>query len=135
MLSTLRERLSGDDTDIQSVDALATLTQDDIHDVLSNSRRRHIINYLTQPTDGTATIGELTAYIACEEHDCTPEDLTSQQRKAVYVGLYQCHLPTLDQLDIVDFARNDVHPTPRTQALEDIRTATRTRIPTGGESA
>jgi len=29
--------------------------------------------------------------------------ITSDERKRVYVGLYQCHLPKMDGMDVVDF--------------------------------
>ena len=128
-LATLKARLTGQQ---DGVDALATLTEDDIHGALSNSRRRHVISYLAQGDD-PATIGELATYIACVEYDATPEALTSDQRKNVYVAIYQCHLPKLDELDIVDFGREDVHATPRTHALDDIRRETNRRL--GGETA
>lgn len=56
----------------------------------------------TESTDGEATTGELAEYIAALENDKPQSELTSQERKRVYVGIYQTHLPKMDDADVVD---------------------------------
>ena len=129
MFTTLKERLTGG-RESGGINALAALSLDDVHHILSVSRRRHIISYVAQ-TDDAATLAELATYVASEEYDCSPDDVRSQEYKRVYVALKQNHLPKLDSHDIVDFARNDVYATPRTQALDEIRRDTRSLL--GGD--
>lgn len=77
------------------------IAHDAIFDVLSSPRRRYVLYYLRRhgPTD----ILDLTAEVAAWEYGCDVDDLTSQQRKRVYVSLYQTHVPKMDGLGIVDY--------------------------------
>lgn len=40
------------------------------------------------------------------ENDTTVKRLSSDQRKRVYIGLYQCHLPKMDKLGVVEYDKN-----------------------------
>lgn len=71
-------------------------------EILKNSRRRTVLEYLRTEED-TVTIGELAEHIAAIENDTTVQQLNAQQRKRVYIGLYQCHLPKMDDANVVDF--------------------------------
>lgn len=78
------------------------LTRDLIFDILSSPRRRYVLFYLRQqgrPVD----LKELSSQVAAWENDIDPEDLTSQQRKRVYVSLYQTHIPKLADAGVVDY--------------------------------
>lgn len=79
-----------------------SLSLDLIFELLKNQRRRRAIAYLTE-TDETVSLSELAEHIAALEHDTTPAALSSTERKRVYVGLYQAHLPKLDDAGVVDF--------------------------------
>jgi hypothetical protein len=83
----------------------ATLPLDQVFGMVKNERRRRAISYLKQE-GGQTTLGELAEHIAAMENDKPVEAVTSKERKRVYVGLYQCHLPKMDDLDIVDFDQN-----------------------------
>ncbi|WP_313696264.1 DUF7344 domain-containing protein [Halorarum halobium] len=78
------------------------LPLDIIFEVLKNERRRLVLAYL-RDAEGAVTIGELAEHIAAHENDITPAELNAQQRKRVYIGLYQCHLPKMDDADAVAF--------------------------------
>ncbi|QLG64308.1 DUF7344 domain-containing protein [Halorarum salinum] len=78
------------------------LPLDVVFEVLKNERRRLVLEYLRR-TEGSVTIGELAEHIAAYENDITPAELNAQQRKRVYIGLYQCHLPKMDDADAVAF--------------------------------
>ncbi|MGM0718349.1 MAG: DUF7344 domain-containing protein [Halobacteriota archaeon] len=82
------------------------LPLDDIFDLLRNQRRRGVLRYLRDETDGTATLDELAEHIAAKENDIEISQLTSSQRKRVYIGLYQCHLPKMDELGIIAYDQN-----------------------------
>ena len=128
MFTTLRERL----TSTFNPKPLADLDQDDIYGALSNSRRRLIIDYVAQLDDADhATTRKLSAYIAAEEHDKPVDDVTSDDRKSVYIAIYQGHIPELDSLGIIAADGHEITATPATQAVNDIRRETRDRL--GGD--
>lgn len=81
------------------------LSLDVVFEILKNERRRSVLRYLQTHAD-RVVLGELAEYIAAQENGTTVESLTAQQRKRVYVGLYQCHLPKMDDADVVAFDRN-----------------------------
>jgi len=80
----------------------ATLSKDDLFELLKNPRRRAVLRFL-ESTDGNATLSELAEHIAAQENDIEVQQLNAYQRKRVYVALYQCHLPKMDDADIVDY--------------------------------
>lgn len=88
---------SADDTD--------DLSDDEIFDVLYNRRRRDVLSYLREH-DGTATASDLAEYIAAKENDTTVRQLSSSTRKRVYVGLYQNHLPMMDDVGVIEYNKN-----------------------------
>lgn len=74
-------------------------------DVLKNRRRRRVLEFLTEQ-GGHTTLGDVAEYIAAIENDKPRELLSSQERKRVYIGLYQCHLPRMDRAGVVEFDRH-----------------------------
>lgn len=76
------------------------IAADDLYQALSNSRRRHVIRAVR---DGETDIGTLAREIAAVENDVALDRVESQQRKRVYIALYQNHLDKLDAWDIVDY--------------------------------
>lgn len=87
------------------VEEPSNLPLDTVFEILKNRRRRDILQYLWQH-EGTANIGELAEHIAALENDIDVSALSSSQRKRVYIGLYQCHLPKMDDAGIVDFDKH-----------------------------
>jgi hypothetical protein len=75
---------------------------DTIFSTLKNQRRRYVLHYL-DVTDGPVALGDLAEQIAAWENDKEPRLITSSERKRVYVGLYQCHLPKLDDSGAVSY--------------------------------
>jgi hypothetical protein len=74
-------------------------------ELLKNRRRRETISYLLEH-DGTSTLSDLAEHIAALENGIEVVELSSDQRKRVYIGLYQCHLPKLDKAGVIDFDKN-----------------------------
>jgi len=95
------DETAADETD----DATAELSLDHIFEILKNERRRTVLHYLADQ-EGTVSLGELAEHVAAVENDTTVARVTSKERKCVYVGLYQCHLPKMDDMDIVSFNQN-----------------------------
>lgn len=88
-----------------TTDTKEKLPLDQVFEILKNKRRREVLHYL-EANDGNASLSELAEHIAAIENDTTVKAITSTQRKRVYVGLYQCHLPKMDGMDVVDFDKN-----------------------------
>lgn len=81
------------------------LSPDLVFDLLSSQRRRMILYYLRQ-TGQTVTVNELSRAIAAMENRVPAEELTPQQKKRVYVSLYQTHLPKLAEAGVIDYDRD-----------------------------
>ncbi|MFB6075094.1 MAG: hypothetical protein ABEJ89_08785 [Haloarculaceae archaeon] len=94
-----------DDAEEEPTEERRDLALDHVFELLKNSRRREVLTYLNDVDDEVA-IGDLAEHIAAIENDTTVEDVSSSQRKRVYVGLYQCHLPKMDDMDVVEFNKN-----------------------------
>lgn len=95
------------------------LPLDVVFELLKNQRRRRVLRYLEEES-GTVDLGTLAETLAAEENDTTPRALTSSERKRVYIGLYQCHLPKLDDADAIEFDsdRGTITRTARTSDLQ-----------------
>ena len=74
---------------------------DVIFDILKNQRRRHVLRYLRE--NESTTLSDLAEHVAALENDKDVRSLTSSERKRVYVGLYQCHLPRMNDAGVIDF--------------------------------
>lgn len=83
-----------------AADADGALDRDTIFFALSNRRRRYAIHYLKQH-DGPVRFRDLVEQVAAWEHDCPPEEVTRNQRKAVYTALRQTHVPMLRAAGLV----------------------------------
>lgn len=81
---------------------------DDVFDVLSNQRRRHVIEELDRDPD--LTLSALAEQLAAIEEDCAPDRVTTDERKRVYISLYQTHLPALDEAGVLDFEGREIAP-------------------------
>jgi len=88
-----------EETEDQSTEPLSL---DLVFEVLKNERRRRVLNYLIDAEE-TVSLSDLAEHIAAIENGKTELALSSQERKRVYVGLYQCHLPKMDDTDVIDF--------------------------------
>jgi predicted transcriptional regulator len=79
--------------------------REDMFELLGNSRRRHVIEYLSEhrePTD----LGSLARHVAARENDTNLEEVTTAERKRAYTSLQQTHLPRLDDVGVVDFDKD-----------------------------
>lgn len=78
------------------------ITLDDLFEVLKNQRRRRVIRYLGE-RDEPVSLSDLSESIAAMENDKPVSQLTSQERKRVYVGLYQVHLPKMAGMEFIEY--------------------------------
>lgn len=87
-------------------DEPARLPVDRVFELLKNQRRREVLRYLETAEEETVTLSDLAEHIAAIENDTTVQAISSSERKRVYVGLYQCHLPKMDDMNVVAFDQN-----------------------------
>ncbi|MFB6151453.1 MAG: hypothetical protein ABEJ40_06575 [Haloarculaceae archaeon] len=80
------------------------LTQDVVFDILSSARRRYVL-YLLR-TESGMELTDLAERVAAWENDVDVKDLEKQQRKRVYVSLYQTHIPKLADAGLVDYDKD-----------------------------
>jgi len=99
-------------------EAVRELPLDLTFEILKNERRRLVLDHL-RTVEGESTIGDLAEEIAAVENDCTVQSLGAQQRKRVYIGLYQCHLPKMDDAGVISFnqSRGRVELNPEARPL------------------
>ena len=103
----------------------SSLDPDQVFEILSSRRRRRVLYYLRKHGD-TATMNDLAEQVAAWENDVDIDELTSQQRKRVYVSLYQTHLPKLADTGLVDYEVDDgiVTLTDRAAEIDNFLSAT-----------
>lgn len=100
------ETTSPSPTDVEaSAETADPLSLDLVFEVLKNERRRRVLRYL-KTNEETVSLSDIAEHIAAIENDKPEKALSSQERKRVYVGLYQCHLPKMDDTDVIDFDGN-----------------------------
>lgn len=79
------------------------ITLDETFDILRNRRRRDVLVYLSGAEDNSATLSDVAEHVAAKENGIDEAQLSSTQRKRVYIGLYQCHLPKMDDVGVVEY--------------------------------
>ena len=96
---------------------------DQIFHILANERRRETIEYLSEYKQ-RINLDLLSREIA--ERECGP-DYTSQQRKRVYISLYQSHLRKLDKANVIETEKpfKIIEPGPNLGGYKDIIDFTR----------
>lgn len=75
------------------------LDQDTIHELLSNSRRRAVLELLAQ--HDSLDKSDLSEHVASIEYGKPIDELTSQERKRVYISLTQSHLDRLEEANVI----------------------------------
>lgn len=101
------------------------LTTDGVFELLSNHRRRMVLFCLRQ-RGGSVGMNELAEQMAAMENNVPVSDLTSQQRKRVYVSLYQTHLPKMADMNIIEYNEEEgvVRLTDQTDEIDKYLTST-----------
>jgi len=106
------------------------LTQDLVFDILSSPRRRYVLYYL-RTVGEPIPLNDLAEHVAAWENETTVEELSDQERKRVYVSLYQTHIPKLDSVGIVDYDQQSglVSLTNKVHRIDDYLTESSSPIP------
>ncbi|WP_211693276.1 DUF7344 domain-containing protein [Natronomonas halophila] len=79
-----------------------SLPLDQVFGILKNQRRRYVLKYLYEAEE-RVSLSEVAEQIAAWENDKDVRQISSSERKRVYVGLYQCHLPKMDGVGVISF--------------------------------
>ena len=77
----------------------ADISLDEVFTILSNSRRRHVVDLLAE-SGGETAFRALTDGVASREAD---GPVGYDQRKRVYVSLRQSHLPRLADAGVIEY--------------------------------
>lgn len=83
------------------------LSAAEIFEILSNNRRIRVLELLDD--EHGDSLRDLTDMMVTNKHGIGYD---SQQRKRIYVSLYQCHIPKLDDYGVVNYDRETAHITP-----------------------
>lgn len=78
------------------------LSQQDIFDILRNTRRRYAFHYVLS-CDGPVSLGTLADHVAAWENDKAVDEIEAEERQRAYVSLRQSHLPKMDEAGVVSF--------------------------------
>jgi hypothetical protein len=81
-------------------------TDEEIFDALCSSRRLYVLQYLRE-AGGEASLGALVDAVAAMEYGKRPEELDRDERRRIYISLYQTHLPKLGDRGLVRWDDED----------------------------
>jgi hypothetical protein len=81
------------------------VSSDVLYSLLADKRRRYTLHYLKQRREQVA-VREVAEQVAAWENGKSVEELTSQERKRVYIALYQSHLPKLADAGVIEYNRS-----------------------------
>lgn len=109
MLNTLRTGGSTGNVDGAGERSRESLPRDEVFSLLSNQRRRWILQYLKQHEDQQTDLRTLVDTIAATEYDKPVEELSWKKRKRVYTALRQSHLPKLDGAGVIEYDKSRGH--------------------------
>lgn len=94
------------------------IDDDDIYDVFASQRRRFVIGCLCEHETALA-LADIADELASWEHNSHLTDVPAKDVKRVYLELYHCHIPKLEDAGIVDY-RQDTDTVALTAIAEDI---------------
>ncbi|WP_135806124.1 DUF7344 domain-containing protein [Halorussus marinus] len=77
-------------------------SREEIFEIVSNQRRRHVVHYLHQ-RDRPVELRELSTHLSAWENEEAPAEVTHDERRRVYTALRQTHLPKMDEANVVEY--------------------------------
>lgn len=94
------------------------LNEENLFDVLSSSRRRHVLCVLHRL--GALELVTITEEVAAMEIGSTVDEVDPNEQKRVYISCYQTHVPRLVETGLVEFSRETglVEPTSQFRDVE-----------------
>ena len=83
-------------------DGGGSVSSDVVYSLLADKRRRYTLHYLKQQQE-PVPVRDVAEQVAAWENSKGLDEITSQERKRVYIALYQSHLPTLDKEGVMEY--------------------------------
>lgn len=81
------------------------IDEDIAYDVLGAERRRFVIGCLYR--HGTSLpLADLADELAAWEHDSHLTDVSAEEVKQIYLDLYHCHVPKLEDVGLVEYQQD-----------------------------
>jgi len=99
---SIDQQSPSEDAAASQEEGTARPSKDVIFELLKVRRRRLVLLYLDE-NDGVASVGTLAEHVGALENDKSEQALSSDERKRVYIALYQCHLPKMDDAGVIDY--------------------------------
>ena len=81
-------------------------SDEEMFDALCSARRLYVLRHLRE-TGGEAPLGALVDAVAAMEYGKPPEEIDRDERRRIYVSLYQTHLPKLGERGLVRWDDED----------------------------
>lgn len=78
------------------------LTREVVFDLLNSPRRRFVIHFLSTQQE-SIQLQSLADQVAAWEDGVPVDELTAEQKKRIYVSLYQTHVPKLVKVGLITF--------------------------------
>lgn len=94
-----------------------SLSDDEIHGLLSNARRRHAIHVMKRD-DGTTELSSVAEEVAAWENEKPLSKVTSDERHLVYTSMQQNHLPRLERAGVITHDRGHIELTGEAAELD-----------------
>ena len=94
-----------------------SLSSDEVHELLSNPRRRHAIHVMKHD-DGTAELSTLAEEVAAWENDKPVAEVTSNERHLVYSSIQQNHIPQMERAGVITHDRGELELTDAAESLD-----------------
>ena len=79
------------------------LSRTELFDAMSNRRRSHVIDYLTEHEGDSVDLRTLSDYVTAKEQGVAISQIDTDKRRSVYVSLHQTHLPKLDTYNVIEY--------------------------------
>jgi hypothetical protein len=112
-----------------SKNTLTDISHSEVMDILSSDRRRWVLQVLASKEPGeTVHLSDLAEEVAAIEYDCDPTELSSDQRKRIYISLSQQHLVAMSGIIDYNQDRQIITPTETAALIWSAYTAFRSEL-------
>ena len=102
---------------VKQIEKEPSLSSDEIHELLSNPRRRQAIHVMKRD-DETADLSTLAEEVAAWENDKTVAEVTSDERHLVYSSIQQNHIPQMERAGVITHERGELELTAAAESLD-----------------
>jgi len=97
---------TAEESNLLEEEAREGIHKDDLFSLLGNSRRRAVLRYMMESDSELFTLGDISENVAAYQQGVSVDALDSDERKRVYVALYQTHLDKLDEHGMLNYNKD-----------------------------